>query len=360
MINLSQIKKIKKIIEVFFDAVSSLFPALEFNHVLSSDNTDKFIYYEISTLYKNYGFTRISKRFETLSSNEKSIIRNAVKMLAIIIENRENADFMESEKKRLEHIVKKRTAEIEDALARLEETGRIKEELLALMSHEVKTPLNGILGFSKLIKSDIQAHKNCQASDEIMDYLDYINKSAGRLDELLTNLIELSSIKAGIRKSFVLDAFDVEEMVEKIEYLFYHTILKKEIKFQTVILCEKKIYSAPLRIQQIFFNLIGNAVKFTKEGIITVRVEKDYSGYLFSVEDTGIGIEASRLNEIFEEFKQLDDRLTLREYQGIGLGLSLCKRFVEDLGGRIWVTSRINGGSIFYFKIPFFNESDTV
>jgi len=248
---------------------------------------------------------------------------------------------------------------IEQALEKANEGNRIKTELLALMSHEIRTPLTGIIGFTELILNDLSEEQKNEKCIEHKTNLEIIKKSSLRLNELLTNLLEMSVIIAGNKVQIKYTVFDIKKLIDDIIQMFEKRIIDQKNKVFFDFKCEQYIYSDPLRIQQILFNLIGNALKFTTNGEVSIKVIKKESEYLFEISDTGIGIEKSHQELIFDAFQQIDSSLR-RKYQGIGLGLTVCKKFVEALGGNIRVESEAGKGSSFFFTLPLSETSGIV
>lgn len=246
-----------------------------------------------------------------------------------------------------------------NAKNRAEESDRIKTRFLATMSHELRTPLNAIIGFSDLLSDDL-------TKDDIDSYATTINKSGRHLLSLIEELFDISLIESGQIK---LNYEDVE-LADLINQIF--AVISREQKLmgrQSVKLCistpsksrrDKTIISTDQkRLKQILVNLLKNALKFTEKGSIEYGYElikdKDSdndSGLLkFFVKDSGIGIPKEKLNLIFEEFQQGDTYHT-KAFAGAGLGLAIAKKLVESLGGKIWVESEENRGSIFNFTLP--------
>ncbi len=235
-------------------------------------------------------------------------------------------------------------SDLENALLKAEEVNVLKSEFLAMMSHELRTPLSGMLGFSDLLSKDASLTKKQKA------HVEFINKSGKRLLNVLSDLLEISVIEAG-KVIVEISEFDIELVIDDIYILLTEKFKESNIEFIKDISVEKQIRSDQSRIRQILFNLIGNAVKFTEIGSVKVRVRDDEKNYIFTVEDTGIGIDDEQIKFIFDMFKQVEGAFN-RKYQGTGLGLAICKRLVEALNGNIWVRSNLNHGSRFYFTIP--------
>ena len=207
----------------------------------------------------------------------------------------------------------RRTAQQLRALnAELERASKAKSDFLASMSHELRTPMNAILGFTEMIRDGIYG----DIPDDIREPVGDIHTCGKQLLGLINNVLDLSKIEAGT------------------------------IPAETP-LC----FGDGKRLTQCVMNLAGNALKFTREGRVEVRVEVQDDDLLFAVADTGIGIPAEQVGHIFEEFRQADVTVS-REFGGTGLGLSITRKLVELHGGRIWVESVEGKGSTFFFRVP--------
>jgi CheY-like chemotaxis protein len=217
-----------------------------------------------------------------------------------------------------------------------------------MMSHELRTPLAGMLGFSELLLMEKSLN------DKQSEYANYIFSAGKRLLHILSDLLEISVIEAGKINIQFFD-LNIQKVIQDVYVLLEDKFKKKNVDFEIDVQCKKEITSDPPRLRQILFNLVGNAIKFTEEGKVKVTVEKQKDKYLFSVKDTGIGINEKDQDIIFDMFRQVEAS-SIRKYGGTGLGLAICKKLIEALNGQIWLESTPGRGSTFYFSIPI-NQS---
>ena len=251
-----------------------------------------------------------------------------------------NEDITE-QKRLIEELVKARE--------KAQESERLKTAFLANVSHEVRTPLNSIIGFAQVLDTqDLN-------KEEVKRFASIILKRGNDLLDLFNEILDLSLIESNQLK-----ISPKKVNMNSILYDVYSNfLLNPKVKQKQIDLRIGKIFpedfefsTDPLRLKQILSNLVENGIKFTKRGYVefggTIENEKTLSFY---VKDTGIGIPASKFNTIFERFQQIDSDFITREYEGTGLGLPLCKGLVNLLGGRIWLESTVGEGTTFYFTI---------
>jgi CheY-like chemotaxis protein/nitrogen-specific signal transduction histidine kinase len=248
----------------------------------------------------------------------------------------------------LEAQVSARTQELRLAKEAAEAANRTKSMFLANMSHELRTPLNAILGFSDLLR------KRVQSEDQRHD-LNIINRSGEHLLTLINDVLDMAKIEAG-RTVLEMADCDLWGLVRDVTDLTRVRAVEKGLSLELELSgrTPRFVRTDPLKLRGALINLLGNAVKYTETGSITLRVdscERDGSGTLvrFEIEDTGVGIAPKDLERIFEPFEQAGRDRTRK---GTGLGLAITRHDIDLLGGRIEVDSRVNEGSRFRFEIP--------
>ncbi|MFM7217131.1 MAG: response regulator, partial [Bacteroidota bacterium] len=246
-------------------------------------------------------------------------------------------------------LVEKEIAELEKDKAMQSE--RFKQQFLANMSHEIRTPMNSIVGLTNLLmKTSLDQQQS--------RYLDVIRKSSENLLVIINAILDISKIEAG-KMVFDHAPFSLPDLLE----LLYETmsIRSSEKKLQLRFECAPDVpeimVGDPVRLNQILTNLIGNAIKFTEEGYVSLSVVNVVPGtdrclLEFIVTDTGVGIEETLLDKIFESFSQASSE-TNRRFGGTGLGLTISRQLIELLGGSIMVQSELGKGATFSFRIPF-------
>ncbi len=247
----------------------------------------------------------------------------------------------------LEARVKIRTAELAQAKEQAEKADRLKSAFLATMSHELRTPLNSIIGFAGILQQELPGPLN----EEQKKQLAMLRNSARHLLDLINDVLDLSKIEAD-QLTLSCTEFDLRETVQRVYTSMKITAESKGLNLAMDISPEVGVIrSDQRRVEQILLNLIGNAVKFTDKGDIAVTCRVNDGSVQFAVADSGIGIREEDLGSLFKPFRQLESGLS-RRFEGTGLGLCICRKLVERLGGDIWVESSEGKGSTFSFSLP--------
>ncbi len=226
----------------------------------------------------------------------------------------------------------------------LKKQDKEKIQFLASISHEYKTPLNSIIGFSDILKNELAGHENYK-------YIDNISKSAKFLLSLIQDILDMARSQFS-QMELDKEVFRPKEIIEDISYSFQEIVNSKNLHFSYTLM-DVEINADLRRFKQLIFNLISNAVKFNKlNGKITiVSYLNEKKEFVFEIKDTGDGIRKKDCDKIFNFFSQVNQN-HLKRQQGSGVGLALCKKIVEAHGGEIGFKSRLNSGSTFWFTIP--------
>lgn len=236
--------------------------------------------------------------------------------------------------------------QIVQAKRKAEESESFKSVFMANVGHDIKTPLNSIMGFA-----DILMHDSLPDSTTYK-YASIIYKSSGQLQEMVQDLLTLSSIQSG-KEDVQFSNFEIRELLEEMKDLFaFQSKLKKvDLTISIDNNVPVNLYSDEGKIRQILHNLMGNAFKFTEAGNVQIIVSNVINELVFTVSDTGSGIPIEKQERIFDRFSQADESI-VKNYGGTGLGLAIVKSYVELLGGRLWLESEPGFGSTFGFTVP--------
>ncbi len=241
--------------------------------------------------------------------------------------------------------IAERDERLEQMNRELLEANRVKSEFLAMMGHELKTPLHAIRGFSQLLLEEIDGPLTAKQREDIQAVLG----SGDHLLELIDNILRFSKLEAG-EERLHLEEVEPEELLSEVVGSFARLAPKREIRLESKV-DPFMIRADRTKLKQVLMNLVSNALKYTKRGWVRVTAEQANGAALFAVEDTGPGIPPEYQERVFEPFIQLDSSTT-REMMGLGLGLAIVKKYVEMHGGQVWLRSEPGQGSQFCFTIP--------
>jgi two-component system, sensor histidine kinase and response regulator len=296
---------------------------------------------------------RYSIRAEYSSNDELGDLINGFNEMLGQIEVRDS--LLLQQRDGLEEKVAERTSELRAAKEGAEAASLAKSQFLANMSHEIRTPMNGVLGFAELLLDGEMGEKQ-------RHYAETIRNSSLALLSVINDILDFSKVEAGKLELEVMP-FQIAPAVHEVVELFAESAQRKNLEINCLVHEEVPpvVAGDAGRIRQNLSNLVGNAVKFTERGEIVVTVSREEEDEVsalirFEVKDTGIGISAEGVRQIFERFAQGDGSMT-RRYGGTGLGLSIAKQLAEMMGGSIGVTSSLGTGSLFWFTARLRKEA---
>ncbi|MDB5526582.1 MAG: multi-sensor hybrid histidine kinase, partial [Rhizobium sp.] len=240
--------------------------------------------------------------------------------------------------------------ELQQAKTAAESASLTKSDFLASMSHEIRTPMNAIMGISDLLAKTT-------LSPEQDKYVQIFRRAGDNLLNLINDILDLSKVEAS-QLELEQTGFSLYDHLEKVMEMVRGKADEKglDLKYELAPEVPPDLIGDPTRLRQVLLNLVGNAIKFTQAGEVCLRVDLDQdssdpTALRFTLSDTGIGISSEKLGQVFERFTQADSSTT-RRFGGSGLGLTISKRLVELMGGRIWVESEVGKGSVFAFSVP--------
>jgi len=319
--------------------------------------SDAFLAVPLLLKERSLGVMAIEGRLgQVLGESDTALMETLANQMAIAIANAMSFQKIEQLNVGLEAKVRERTGELQQQQTRLEEVNqelvkatRHKSEFLANMSHELRTPLNAVIGYSELLQDEMEE----QGHAEYIPDMRKIQSAGKHLLALINDVLDLSKIEAG-KMDVNIEEAELEEIVNDVCVTIRPFIESYGNRF-SVSTGSGRIRTDITKLRQVLFNLLSNAAKFTENGSVSLDVSRERNGgtdhWRFRISDTGIGIPADKMDQLFEEFSQLDAEVA-RKHGGTGLGLAISQRFCHMLGGEITVVSNPGRGSTFTVSLP--------
>ena len=324
---------------------------LELDEDVEGLNTESFLQFiheddieQVLDTYSNFHFSK------SYAIKYRVIINGRVKYL----QEWGKADFDENDIMISYYGIVNDLTELVEAKQKAEESDRLKSNFLGVVSHEIRTPMNSIIGYSQLLGM----HYETLTQDKREKYIALIEKNSQSLLFLINDILDMAKIQSGELTLNKDDVVYINDLFHELFNIYSNELLAQEkdkvkLEYSSGLDSAKGVLHTDYnRLKQILKNLISNSIKFTDNGHIKYGYELENEMLNFWVEDTGIGIEENRLDEIFAEFSQQATGIS-RNYGGAGLGLAISSSLVNRLGGKIWVESELTKGSTFYFTIPY-------
>lgn len=314
-------------------------------------NKKSYIYSKISIKSTVFGIILLAKKeYNYYSQKDLDALNVAACILSYILKDMELSNVFKIQLKALKDgILEKQEAykTIKEQNSKILEADKIKNEFLANISHELRTPLNSILGFSDILSAELYGNLN----DKQAEYINDIKVSATHLLGMINEILDMSKIEANAMK-IVKSNFEITRAVDEVCNILMPLAKKKDITLEKVIPENFEIFADYQKIQQILYNLISNAIKYSPENDkVEIAVMHNENCYRIVVHDNGIGIDPKYHGKIFAKFVQLDSAYTKKE-SSTGLGLTITKELVELHNGKISLVSEVNNGSTFIVEIP--------
>ena len=275
------------------------------------------------------------------------LIEHITSVTAITIQRKIEEEELLNHRENLELLVKTRTDELEKEKEKAESADRLKSAFLASMSHELRTPLNSIIGFTGVL---LKGRPGPLTAEQVKQ-LNIIQYSSQHLLDLINDVLDISKIEADQMK-VVYEKFNLNELICSIADSLQPQVKKKGLAMEVSVSGENNmIFSDKVRVKQIILNVVNNAVKFTEKGSVNIFCHKEEKKYIIRISDTGPGIPEDQLSVLFKPFIQVDSGIA-RRHEGTGLGLYICKKLLQLLGGIITVESKPCTGSAFSIVLP--------
>ncbi len=319
-------------------------------------NTEHFILTPIPTQNDMSGMLFVGNRYNApaVTEGDEELISILANQIGQSLENTQLFEQVFRSSQMLESKVKERTKELESALEKVKLISKQKSEFISSVSHELRTPLTSIKGYASILMTG----KIGEVPTAVKDRLAKINTHSDNLVKMINDLLDIARIESG-RAEMKYTLQSIKPLVDNIADLLTPQMRDRDLNLKIDLPPDlPEVFIDRNHVERIFINLVGNALKFTPaKGTITIAAqpELDNGMVVFSVTDTGIGIKEDDLTKLFEEFYRVDNVIN-QSVKGTGLGLSLVKRITEAHAGRVWITSKLNEGTTFYFTLPTSEE----
>lgn len=319
---------------------------------LKGSRQKSYLVSKISIKSTVFGIIVLSKREENFYTNaDLDALNAAASVLSYVLKDLELSNVFKLQLKALKDgILEKNQAykTIKEQNEKILEADRVKNEFLANISHELRTPLNSILGFADILGTQLYGKLN----DKQNEYVSDIKVSATHLLGMINGILDMSKIEANAMK-IVKSAFFISRAVDEVCNILLPLAQKKNITLKKDMTVDFEVFADYQKIQQILYNLVSNAIKYSPENdTVDISVKADDEKFTITVHDNGIGIDEKYHGKIFAKFVQLDSAYTKKE-SSTGLGLTITKELVELHEGKISLKSEVNNGSTFIVEIPF-------